>query len=75
MVQFQAHLIALLVLVCRALTAPMLVRPDEYSAELQLLYDPDVKHHVDDYGERPFPLPPAPHPGSPYVPNLEEEYY
>lgn len=32
----------------RLITAPLLVlRPDEYSAELQLLFDPNAKHVID----------------------------
>ncbi|TWW67706.1 hypothetical protein D4764_02G0007470 [Takifugu flavidus] len=64
-----------LLLVCGGLAVPMLVRPDEYSAELQLLYDPNVKHVIDDYGERPLPVPLPPEAGKPYEPNLDEEYY
>ncbi|KAM7405765.1 hypothetical protein PAMP_000192 [Pampus punctatissimus] len=74
-----ALLLLLLSVIGGGLSAPVL-RRDDSTAVLELLFDPSLlKQYVgltDDYGEKPLPLPPPPpDTGNLYKPNLEDEYY
>ncbi|CAK6967050.1 Hypothetical protein SMAX5B_005649 [Scomber scombrus] len=74
-----ARLILLSFVIGGGLSAFVLRRTDDHTAELEMFFDPGLlQQHVsliDDYGEKPVPPPPPPDTENPYEPNLEDEYY